>query len=68
MAAGSEAVFVPSSALTFPLRWQIFEMAARHRLPTVWEASDYVVDGGLRVDAVEKVAVLSVGALDCTVG
>jgi ABC-type uncharacterized transport system substrate-binding protein len=47
MAAGSEAVFVPSSSTTFPLRWQIFEPAALHRLPTVWEASDYVVDGGL---------------------
>jgi putative tryptophan/tyrosine transport system substrate-binding protein len=44
---GSKAVFVPSSTLTFPLRWQIFELAARHHLPTVWEASDYVVDGGL---------------------
>jgi putative ABC transport system substrate-binding protein len=44
---GSEAIFIPSSSTTFPLRGQIIELAARHRLPTVWEASDYVVDGGL---------------------
>jgi len=47
MADGSEAVFFPSSSLTFPLRRQIFELAQRHRLPDVWEASNYVVDGGL---------------------
>ena len=47
MTDGSEAVFVPSSSLTFPLRQQIFDLAQRHRLPDVWEASNYVVDGGL---------------------
>jgi putative ABC transport system substrate-binding protein len=42
-----EAVLVKDFVLTFPLRWQIFELAARHRLPTVCESSGYVVDGGL---------------------
>jgi len=47
--SGSEAVFVPSSYLTFLLRLQIFELAIRHRLPTVCEASDFMVAGGLNV-------------------
>jgi putative ABC transport system substrate-binding protein len=46
-AAGSEAVLVQSSTLTGLLHQQIFELAARHRLPTVCEAREQVVDGGL---------------------
>jgi putative tryptophan/tyrosine transport system substrate-binding protein len=46
-ASGSEAVLFQNLGTTFPLRWQIFELAARHRLPTVCEASFFTVDGGL---------------------
>jgi putative ABC transport system substrate-binding protein len=47
MAAGSEAILVQSSTLTGLLQQQIFELAARHRLPTLCEAREQVVDGGL---------------------
>jgi hypothetical protein len=46
MAAGSEAVLVQSLAVTFTQRGQIVELTSRHRLPTVWEAGDFVVAGG----------------------
>jgi putative ABC transport system substrate-binding protein len=47
IASGSEAALVQSHASTFVLRGQIAELAAQHRLPTVWEDSEAVVDGGL---------------------
>jgi putative tryptophan/tyrosine transport system substrate-binding protein len=47
IASGNEAVLVQALSLTFIWRGQIFELAARHRLPTVCEANDYVVAGGL---------------------
>jgi putative tryptophan/tyrosine transport system substrate-binding protein len=47
MASGSEAVLVKTLDLTFMLRGQIAELAARRRLPTVCEASDFIVAGGL---------------------
>jgi putative tryptophan/tyrosine transport system substrate-binding protein len=43
----SEAVLVHSLAIAWTLRGKIFELAARHRLPTVCEATDFVVAGGL---------------------
>jgi putative tryptophan/tyrosine transport system substrate-binding protein len=46
-AAGSEAVLVQWVSLTYTLRWQIAELAAQHRLPSVYEVGDYVVAGGL---------------------
>jgi putative tryptophan/tyrosine transport system substrate-binding protein len=46
-ASESEAILVQSVALAWTLRGQIFELAARHRLPTVCEASEFVVAGGL---------------------
>jgi putative ABC transport system substrate-binding protein len=47
IASGSEAVLVQALASTFALRGQIFELAARHQLPTLCEANDFVVAGGL---------------------
>ena len=47
IASESEAVLVQSLASTWTLRGQIFELAARHRLPTVCEATEFVVAGGL---------------------
>jgi hypothetical protein len=47
IASVSEAVLVKTLSLTFFLRGQIAELAARHRLPTVCEASDFIVAGGL---------------------
>jgi putative ABC transport system substrate-binding protein len=47
IASESEAVLLQNLAVTFLLRWQIFELAARHRLPTVCEDSSFTVDGGL---------------------
>jgi len=46
-AAGSEAVLVQWLGPTAALRWQIAELAALHRLPSVYEVRDYVVAGGL---------------------
>ena len=43
----SEAVLFQNLATTFHLRWQIFALAARQRLPTVCEASYFTADGGL---------------------
>jgi putative ABC transport system substrate-binding protein len=45
--AGSEAVLVQWIGLTTALRWQIAELAAQHRLPSVYEIRYYVVAGGL---------------------
>jgi putative ABC transport system substrate-binding protein len=47
IASGSEAVLVQELSVTYDLRWQIAELAARHRLPTVCESSDFIVSGGL---------------------
>jgi putative tryptophan/tyrosine transport system substrate-binding protein len=47
IASESKAVLVQSLALTFTLRWQIAELAARHRLPTICEDRDFIVAGGL---------------------
>jgi putative tryptophan/tyrosine transport system substrate-binding protein len=47
IASENEAVLVQSHASTFVLRGKIAGLAARHRLPTVWEDSEAVVDGGL---------------------
>jgi putative tryptophan/tyrosine transport system substrate-binding protein len=47
IASESEAVLVQSLASTWMLRGQIFELAARHRLPTICEARDFIVSGGL---------------------
>jgi putative tryptophan/tyrosine transport system substrate-binding protein len=45
--AGSETVLVQWIALTFGLRLQIAELAAQHRLPSLYEVREYVVAGGL---------------------
>jgi putative ABC transport system substrate-binding protein len=46
-ASGIETVLVQNLALAFTLRWQIAELAARHRLPTICEDSEFIVAGGL---------------------
>jgi putative tryptophan/tyrosine transport system substrate-binding protein len=45
--AGSEAVLVQFDVLTLYHRPQITELAARYRLPTIYDNRDYIVDGGL---------------------
>jgi len=45
--AGSEAVLIQFDILTFYHRPQITELAARYRLPAIYDNRDYVVDGGL---------------------
>jgi putative tryptophan/tyrosine transport system substrate-binding protein len=45
--AGSEALLVKVTDLTFALRWQIAEQAIRHQLPTIFETRDYIEAGGL---------------------
>ena len=45
--AGSEAVLVQYDNLTRYHRPQIAEVAARYRLPAIYDNRDYVVDGGL---------------------
>jgi putative tryptophan/tyrosine transport system substrate-binding protein len=47
MASGSEAVLVQSLSITASRAQQIAELAARYRLPTVCEATDFIVAGGL---------------------
>ena len=47
IASGIEAVLVQNVPVIFLLRRQIFELAARHRLPTFCEASFITVEGGL---------------------
>jgi putative ABC transport system substrate-binding protein len=46
-APGSEAVLVQFVALTIMNRQQIADLAARYRLPAIYENRGYVVDGGL---------------------
>jgi putative ABC transport system substrate-binding protein len=46
-ASGSEAVLVQFVALTMTHRRQVAELAARYRLPAIYENRGYVVDGGL---------------------
>jgi putative tryptophan/tyrosine transport system substrate-binding protein len=46
-ASRSEAVLVQSLGITAPRMRQIAELAERYRLPTICEASDYIVAGGL---------------------
>jgi putative tryptophan/tyrosine transport system substrate-binding protein len=62
MASGSEAVLVKTLDLTFILRGQIAELAARHRLPTVCEASDFIVSGGLMSYGFDYREIYSYGA------
>ena len=45
--AGSDAVLVQFDQLTFHHRPQIAELAARYRLPAIYDSRLYVVDGGL---------------------
>jgi putative tryptophan/tyrosine transport system substrate-binding protein len=45
--AGSDAVLVQFDVLTSTHHQQIAELAARYRLPTIYDNRDYVVDGGL---------------------
>jgi putative ABC transport system substrate-binding protein len=45
--AGSDAVLVQFDLLTLNHRPQIAELAARYRLPAIYDNRDYVVDGGL---------------------
>jgi putative ABC transport system substrate-binding protein len=45
--AGSEAVLVQFDAMTDSLHRQIAELAARYRLPAIYDNRGYVVDGGL---------------------
>jgi putative ABC transport system substrate-binding protein len=45
--AGSDAVLVQFDLLTLAHRPQIAELAARYRLPAIYDNRDYVVDGGL---------------------
>jgi putative ABC transport system substrate-binding protein len=45
--AGSDAVLVQFDVLTGNHRQQIAELAARYRLPTIYDDRLYVVDGGL---------------------
>ena len=45
--AGSDAVLVQFDVLTSYHRQQIAELAARYRLPTIYDNRLYVVDGGL---------------------
>jgi putative ABC transport system substrate-binding protein len=47
IASGIEAVLVQSVSLTIAQAKQIAELAARYRLPTVCEAGDFIVAGGL---------------------
>jgi putative ABC transport system substrate-binding protein len=42
-----QAVLIPFNALTFEGRQEIIALAARFRIPTVYESREYVVDGGL---------------------
>jgi putative ABC transport system substrate-binding protein len=44
---GSEAVLVQWLGSTMAEPWQIAELAARHRLPDIYELREYVVAGGL---------------------
>jgi putative ABC transport system substrate-binding protein len=44
---GSDAVLVQFDLLTLAHRPQIAELAARYRLPAIYDNRDYVVDGGL---------------------
>ena len=46
-ASGSEAVLVQFVALTINHRQQIADLAARYRLPAIYENQGFVVDGGL---------------------
>jgi putative ABC transport system substrate-binding protein len=46
-ASGSEAVLVQFVALTYMLRRQVADLAARYRLPAIYDNRAYVVDGGL---------------------
>ena len=46
-ASGSEAVLVQFVALTINHRQQIADLAARYRLPAIYDNRAYVVDGGL---------------------
>jgi len=46
-ASGSEAVLVQFVALTYAHRQQVADLAARYRLPSVYDNRAYVVDGGL---------------------
>ena len=45
--AGSDAVLVQFDLLTLTHRPQIAELAARYRLPSIYDNRDFVVDGGL---------------------
>ena len=45
--AGSDAVLVQLDLLTLKHRPQIAELAARYRLPSIYDNRLYVVDGGL---------------------
>ena len=44
---GSDAVLVQFDLLTLAHRPQVAELAARYRLPAIYDNRDYVVDGGL---------------------
>jgi putative tryptophan/tyrosine transport system substrate-binding protein len=44
---GCEAILIEFVALTWTNRRQIAELAARHRLPAIYDNRDYVVAGGL---------------------
>ena len=62
IAPESEAVLVQSLPITFALSKQIAELAARHRLPTVCEASDFIIAGGLMSYGLDYREIFSYGA------
>jgi putative ABC transport system substrate-binding protein len=47
VAAGPGALFVGSDALFFANRAHIAALAARHKLPTIYESQAFVAAGGL---------------------
>ena len=47
VAKGADGVSVMTSPLFFSFRAQLIELAMRHRLPSIWEMSNIVRDGGL---------------------
>jgi putative tryptophan/tyrosine transport system substrate-binding protein len=47
VAKGADGVSVMTSPLFFSFRAKLIELAMRHRLPSIWEMSNIVRDGGL---------------------
>src|SRR5262249_55196535 len=57
------AVIVGASQLFDSNRDQLLALAARHKMPAIYQAREYVLDGGLIISGANQVAAFRVGGL-----